>query len=161
MGVSGCGKSTIASKLSEALEATCLDTDDYHPPQNIAKMRRGEALQDEDRWPWLKHFAETMTSHNGVVVGACSALRQTYREHLTRAAGEPVLFVYLKGTKVLIRQRMMAREGHFMPDSLLDSQFATLEPPTADELALSVDIHGTTQQIIESILTAMKTQLFP
>ena len=152
MGVSGSGKSTIAGQLADALGATYLDADAYHPASNIAKMSRGEALQDQDRWPWLTHFAESMTEQQGVVVGACSALRKAYRHQLTASAAEPLLFIYLNGTKALIRQRMMARKGHFMPDSLLDSQFATLEVPTPDERMLNVDISGSTEAIIAEIV---------
>lgn len=151
MGVCGCGKSTIAERLAAALGATYLDGDDYHPPANIAKMSRGEALDDEDRWPWLQQFATSMAQHNGNVIGACSALRRSYRECITEAAGENVLFVLLDGSKTLIRERMAARQDHFMPDSLLASQFATLERPENDESALSVDISGSVDEIVKII----------
>ncbi|MGB1011869.1 MAG: gluconokinase [Thiolinea sp.] len=152
MGVCGCGKSTIASALAKKLNGMYLDADDYHPDTNIAKMRRGEALTDEDRWPWLQQFAENMAQHEGTVVGACSALRHHYRECITQAANESVLFVFADGSKTLIRQRMQARQGHFMPDSLLDSQFAILERPQASEHAISVDISGSVDDIVQTVL---------
>ena len=158
MGVCGCGKSTIAAGLAKALDSGYLDADDYHPADNVAKMSRGEALTDEDRWPWLQDFATAMAQQEGIVIGACSALRRSYRECITQAADEPVLFVFLDGNKALISQRMAAREGHFMPDSLLDSQFATLERPEADECAINIDISDTAQEITQSILTALTWQ---
>jgi gluconokinase len=156
MGVSGSGKSSVALMLANALDAIWLDADDYHPSTNIDKMSQGEALTDADRWPWLDHFAEIMAGQNAVAVGACSALRQTYRQRLVTAAGEPVLFVYLDGSKSLIRQRMSQRKTHFMPDSLLDSQFATLEPPGTDELAISVDIQGPITQVTDLIVQQLR-----
>lgn len=156
MGVSGSGKSTIAKTLADVLPAVYLDGDDYHPAENIAKMARGEALSDDDRWPWLENFAGTMAQQMGGVVGACSALTRSYRECITKAAGESVLFIYLDGSRQLIRQRLAARENHFMPDSLLDSQLATLEPPSSDELALMVDIQGPAAQVINIILDKLR-----
>ena len=151
MGVAGCGKSTIAQCLALKLGAVYLDGDDYHPESSISKMSRGIALTDEDRWPWLNNFSKAISEEDGYVVGACSSLRNVYREFITAAAKEPVLFIYLDGTKELISQRLSVRENHFMPDSLLDSQFKTLEPPDRDELAITVDISGSTQQIIQLI----------
>ncbi len=151
MGVCGCGKSTIAGQLANALGATYLDGDGYHPTGNIAKKSRGEALTDTDRWPWLENFAASMAQQEGSVIGACSALKRSYRDCLTAAAGEPLLFVFLDGSKTLIRARMAARQNHFMPDSLIDSQFATLERPQADECALRVDINGSVEDIVQSI----------
>lgn len=156
MGVCGSGKSTIARQLAGAMNASYLDADDYHPPTNVAKMSRGEALNDEDRWPWLKDFSRAMVSQPTHCVGACSALKKSYRVCLSAEAQEPVLFVYLEGNKALLEQRMSARTEHFMPTTLLDSQLATLEIPTIDEYAISVDISGTPQQIITLIQQKMK-----
>lgn len=156
MGVSGCGKSTIASQLAAALKGIYLDADDYHPKANVLKMSRGEALQDEDRWPWLRDFSETMAATDGFVVGACSALRKAYREVLTQHAKEPLLFIHLQGDKAVIRQRMQQRENHYMPESLLDSQFATLEMPDADEACLSVNINLPADEMIQVILQHLK-----
>ena len=151
MGVCGCGKSTIAERLANALDGIYLDGDDYHPAANIAKMSQGEALDDEDRWPWLKQFANSMAQHDGIVIGACSALRKSYRDCIAAAADEGVLFVFLDGSKALISERMARRTDHFMPGSLIDSQFATLERPQADECAVIVDISGSVDEIVKVI----------
>ena len=151
MGVSGCGKSTVAKLLSETLGASFLDADDYHPPANVAKMSRGDALTDEDRWPWLKVFAQAMTEQVGCSVGACSALKKDYRNCLTKVAKESLLFVHLDGDKALLMKRMSARTEHFMPTTLLESQLATLEIPDNEEYSISVDISGSPEQIIALI----------
>lgn len=156
MGVCGSGKSTIAKMLANALNADFLDADDYHPAANVAKMSRGDALNDEDRWPWLKDFAQAMASQSDVCVGACSALKKSYRDSLYSEANESVLFVHLDGNKPLLMERMSARTEHFMPTALLDSQLATLEMPGSDECAISVDISGTPQQIIQLIQQQIK-----
>lgn len=156
MGVAGCGKSSIGEALAIKLGGQFLDGDTYHPPENVAKMSRGDPLTDEDRWPWLKRFATEMSARKGIVVGGCSALKKIYRETITDAAGESTVFVYLSGTRELIGSRMGARTGHFMPTSLLDSQFATLETPTADENAVTIDIDATVETIVDRILAAIK-----
>lgn len=148
MGVAGCGKSTIAEGLAEKLKGTYLDGDSFHPPENIAKMSKGIALTDDDRWPWLAVFATEIAARSGKVIGACSSLKRSYRDHITRSAGEQVLFIYLNGSRDLIASRMNAREGHFMPPSLLDSQFEALEIPKDDETAISVDISGTSDEVV-------------
>ena len=153
MGVAGCGKTTIGIALAARLRAVFLDGDHFHPPQNIEKMSRGEALTDADRWPWLDRFAIELAGRRGTVIGGCSALRRVYRERIAKAAGEPVLFVHLVGDAGLIAQRMAGREGHFMPLSLLQSQFATLEPPSAEEYAISANISGTADEIVSQICT--------
>ena len=158
MGVAGCGKSTIAEGLAQSLEGTYLDGDSFHPPENIAKMSKGEPLNDADRWPWLKIFGTEIAQRKGIVVGACSSLKRSYRDHITQAAGEPVLFIYLDGSRELIAERMNAREGHFMPPSLLDSQFETLEVPGTDENAISVDISGTSQDVITAVLQRLAAE---
>lgn len=151
MGVSSCGKSSIASELAKIQNATFLDADDYHPTSNIQKMSRGEALNDEDRGPWLQHFANTLSLKTGSAIGACSALKRAYREKLTAAAGEPILFIHLQGSRDLLEQRIAARKNHFMPASLLDSQLATLETPDTDELAIAIDISGSQDEVIQLI----------
>lgn len=151
MGVSSCGKSSVASRLGELRSAAFLDADDYHPKSNIEKMSRGEALDDEDRRPWLKHFATALSAQTGSAVGACSALKRAYRETLTEAAGEPILFIHLHGERALLAQRIAARANHFMPPSLLASQLATLEIPDADELAITIDISGSKEQVVQLI----------
>jgi len=151
MGVAGCGKTTIGEDLAAAIGGTFLDGDAFHPPANIEKMSRGDPLTDEDRWPWLEIFGREIANRNGLVVGGCSSLKRSYREFITASAGEPVLFIYLDGSRDLIAGRMGKREGHFMPTSLLDSQFATLEIPTEEECSISVDIDATTLQIVENL----------
>jgi gluconokinase len=151
MGVSGSGKTTVAALLAGQLGWDLLEGDDLHPPENVAKMASGHALTDEDRWPWLAHIAQWIDEHvetgrPGVVT--CSALKRTYRDVLRR---DEVTFVLLSGSEELIRNRMVARHGHFMPTGLLDSQFATLEPPGADEQAITVDVSGGPAKIADEI----------
>ena len=140
MGVSGCGKSTIAGVLAGRLGWDLCEGDDLHPPENVAKMAAGHALTDDDRWPWLARVAEWIRGHAeagrpGIVT--CSALKRSYRDVLR---GDDVVFVYLRGTREQIAARLAARHGHYMPATLLDSQFATLEPPGEDEHAWEIDI---------------------
>jgi len=158
MGVSSCGKSSVASGLAEALDAVFLDADDYHPASNIEKMSQGDALNDEDRWPWLQRFAKTMAGQTSSAIGACSALKRVYREKLTEAAGESILFIHLHGSRDLLEQRIAARENHFMPPSLLDSQLTTLENPASDEHAITIDITGSKAQVIQLILKELKSK---
>lgn len=155
MGVSGCGKSSVGAALSDALNIPYHEGDDLHPPANIAKMRTGEALTDADRRPWLDRVARALAIQVPVIVG-CSALRRSYRDRIRAGAGGPVCFVHLTGSRALIATRMAARSGHFMPASLLDSQFATLEPPGPDEAAITVDISQPLDRLVEVILRRMK-----
>lgn len=150
MGVSGCGKSSIGAALSERLGIPYRDGDDLHPPANVEKMRAGIPLTDADRWPWLDRVAQVLHDAAPVIVG-CSALRHDYRERIRQGAGGPVRFVHLAGDRALIAARMAARSGHYMPTSLLDSQFATLEPPGPDE-ALTIGIDQEVDAIIASLL---------
>ena len=151
MGVAGCGKSSVGAAVAERLGATYLDGDDFHPAANIEKMSRGEPLSDEDRWPWLRIVGEETAKRRGKVFTGCSALRRAYRDYLRKTAGEPVGFIFLDGSRSLIAERMARREGHFMPLSLLDSQFAALERPQADEPVLTVDISGSEADVVEAI----------
>lgn len=142
MGVSGCGKSTIAGMLAGRLGWDLAEGDDMHPRANVDKMAAGHPLDDADRWPWLDRVAAWITDHTtsgrpGIVT--CSALKRSYRDVLR---GEKVVFVYLAGTREQIADRLAVRHGHFMPVSLLDSQFAALEPPGEDECSITVDIGG-------------------
>lgn len=140
MGVAGSGKTTLGQALGRRLGWEFRDADGFHPPANIAKMSAGTPLQDEDRWPWLQAIRAHMESEHaagrsGII--ACSALKASYRKVLGQ--GQPwVRFVHLSGSRDLIEGRMRAREGHFMPVSLLDSQFATLESPD-DAITLDID----------------------
>ena len=158
MGVAGCGKSSVAEALAARLGATYTDGDSLHPPENIAKMSAGTPLKDDDRWPWLDAVAAAMRTGAGRQVMACSALRRAYRERLTEGAGEPVYFVFLDGSRELIGARMHQRAGHFMPESLLDSQFAALERPAPDEFARAVDIDAPIDTIVERINDGFDTE---
>lgn len=158
MGVAGSGKSTIGEALADALGCAYLDGDAFHPAANIEKMARGEPLNDDDRWPWLETFAKAMACRRGQVVGGCSSLKRAYRDHIRAVAGEPVCFIYLKGSRELIGRRMAARKGHFMPTSLLDSQFAALEEPASNEDAVSIDIDKKTSGIVKEILKKVRKE---
>lgn len=142
MGVSGSGKTTIGRALVDALGAEFLEGDKFHPAANIAKMRRGEPLDDADRWPWLDRMADELgraKADGRSVVLACSALKRSYRDRLRRGAPD-LRLVYLKGDKELIRRRIEARKHHFMPPGLLDSQFAALEEPGLGESPVVIDV---------------------
>jgi gluconokinase len=151
LGVAGSGKTTLGQALGQRLSWEFRDADGFHPAANIAKMKAGTPLQDEDRWPWLRAIRSHMESEqaagrSGII--ACSALKEIYRDTLGR--GEPwIRFVHLNGSRDLIEGRMRAREGHFMPVSLLDSQFATLESP-AD--AITLDISQPPEALVEEVL---------
>jgi carbohydrate kinase (thermoresistant glucokinase family) len=144
MGVSGSGKSTVAALLAAALGCQFEEGDDLHPPENVAKMRGGTPLTDADRMPWLHKIAEKIDgwrARGECGVLTCSALKRSYRDIIIGDRRDVVL-VYLKGSRELIHQRMVARHGHFMPVALLDNQFATLEEPTPDEHPIIVGIEG-------------------
>ena len=157
MGVCGSGKSTIAKQLAHELGGGYLDGDDCHPFNNIDTMRQGKPLTDNDRWPWLQRFAEAMAGQSGITIGACSALTKAYRDFLAIVAGEPILFIYLAGSKALISQRLDARKSHFMPASQLDNQLKILQIPGPEEIALSIDISCSKEQTITQILTKLIT----
>ncbi len=158
MGVAGCGKSSVGAALSDAMGIPYRDGDDLHPAENIAKMSRGEALNDTDRWPWLALVGQALQA--GPMIIGCSALRRIYRERITQTVGRPVCFVHLSGNRAVIEARMRARQGHFMPPALLDSQFATLEPPDTDENAVGVDIDQPLASIVAAIQTALAARIW-
>ena len=154
MGVSGCGKSTIASMLAHRLHWTYEDGDWFHPQSNIEKMHHGEPLEDADRWPWLRAIAQWIDAtrqagNRGVV--ACSALKRAYRDILVDGRRD-VRLVYLKGDRDLIARRIAARADHFMPPALLDSQFKALEEPKDDERPIVVSIVPHPREIVETIV---------
>lgn len=151
MGVSGCGKSTVGAALAERLGGTYVDGDDLHPAENIAKMSIGTPLQDTDRWPWLDRVGEALASRQETSIIGCSALKRTYRDRIRTNVAEPVLFIHLSGTREEIAMRMRNRPGHFMPASLLDSQFAALEPPTLGEYAVTVAIDQPLVEILQEL----------
>jgi carbohydrate kinase (thermoresistant glucokinase family) len=157
MGVSGCGKSTMAAALGEHLGLQMVDGDDLHLPESVAKMRSGIALEDADRWPWLDRIGDYLAQaegHGRVV--ACSALKRVYRERIRAQAGD-VCFVFLDGDFELIDQRMRQRPGHYMPAGLLDSQFRTLEKPQADETdVIRLPITEPVQDMVTQALAALQ-----
>lgn len=155
MGVSGCGKSPVGAALAKALTIPYRDGDDLHPAANVEKMRAGIPLTDDDRWPWLDHVAATLRDAAPVIIGCCSALRRAYRDRIRAGAGGPVQFVHLTGSRAVIAARMAARKGHYMPPTLLDSQFATLEPPGPDE-AIRMDVDQSLTRLISQILAVLK-----
>jgi carbohydrate kinase (thermoresistant glucokinase family) len=162
MGVSGCGKSTMAAALSERLGLDMIDGDDLHLPESVAKMRAGIALQDDDRWPWLERIGNYLSQpHAQGRVVACSALKRIYRDRIREQAGD-VCFVFLDGDFDLIQKRMHQRVGHYMQPGLLDSQFRTLEKPQADEPdVIRLPITEPVQDMVEQALNALHTRLHP
>ncbi len=150
MGVAGCGKSSVGEAMSAALGLPYVDGDDLHPPANVERMRAGIPLTDADRWPWLDRVATVLASEAPAIVG-CSALKRAYRDRIRRGVDGPVRFVHLSGSRRVIEGRMAKREGHYMPVSLLDSQFAALEAPGPDE-ALTVDIDQPLAAIVARIM---------
>lgn len=142
MGVCGCGKTTVGRHLAGLLGWPFLEGDELHPPANVAKMSAGIPLDDDDRWGWLDAIAARITGGRDAaqpIVVSCSALKRRYRDRL-RAAGNRVFFLHLAGDRDTILGRMALREGHYMPVSLVDSQFAALEPLAADEAGVVRDV---------------------
>jgi gluconokinase len=150
MGVSGAGKTTIGKLVAAQLGWRFIEGDDYHPPENVAKMAAGIALEDADRWPWLDALNQRIAAeHNAIVT--CSALKEAYRRRLL--AGLPgARIVYLHAPKALIAARLAERKHRFMPASLLDSQFAALEPPAA---SIAIDVSGKAEDSVAAILQAL------
>jgi len=149
MGVSGSGKSTVGAALAQRLRKPFADADDFHPEANIAKMTAGEPLDDDDRRPWLAAIGAWLDDHEAGGVMTCSALKRAYRDQLRSHAPDTV-FVHLHGERDVITRRQATRPGHFMPASLLDSQFATLEPLEPDENGFVVDVDQSVDEIVEA-----------
>ena len=158
MGVSGCGKSTLGRRLAAALVIDYLDGDELHPPRNVQRMAEGIALTDADRRDWLAALAarlgEARAAQRGLVVG-CSALKRAYRDRLREGAPDLTL-VHLHGAPALLAERMATRSGHYMPASLLQSQLDTLEPPQADERAITLDIAWPLERQVAVALDALR-----
>ncbi|MYV99587.1 gluconokinase [Streptomyces sp. SID3343] len=156
MGVSGTGKSTVGRLLADRLSVPYAEADDFHPPANIAKMSAGIPLDDDDRAPWLDAIGAWAHDHadSGGVV-SCSALKRAYRDRLSRAAPGIVL-LHLVGDRALIADRLRRRQGHFMPETLLDSQLATLEPLDPDERGIVLDIAPGPETIIEQAAARLR-----
>jgi gluconokinase len=151
MGVSGSGKSTVGAALAQRLRVPFADADDFHPPANIAKMTAGQPLDDDDRYPWLEAIGAWLGDHRDGGVMSCSALKHAYRDQMRRHCPD-VEFLHLSGTAELIAKRQASRPGHFMPASLMASQFATLEPLTPDERGVSIDVNQNIDAIIDSFV---------
>jgi gluconokinase len=161
MGVSGSGKTTIASELAARLGWTFEDGDRFHPASNVAKMAAGHPLTDEDRWPWLQAIADEIDAvcqRGEHVVIACSALKRAYRDLLVHGRND-VRIIFLNGTQALIADRLARRKGHFMPPGLLDSQFKTLELPKVDENPLTVSIDAPVEAIVDEIARQLRPSL--
>ena len=159
MGVAGCGKTTAATNLHNALGRPVAEADDFHPEANIAKMSRGVPLTDEDRRPWLESLRAWMSEQadRGTrTIVTCSALKRSYRDLLAGAHGR-VFFIHLVADENTLHERMERREGHFMPPALLPSQFADLEPLADDEDGVTVTSRPTPEQTLEAILAALET----
>jgi gluconokinase len=158
MGVSGCGKSRVGELLARRLGSTFLEGDAFHPPENVARMRAGTPLTDEDRAGWLQRLSGMLAQHRAAGRGAvlaCSALKRRYRDVL-RAGAPELRLAFLHGPRGLLASRLAARQHAYMPATLLDSQLATLEPPADDERAIACDIGGSPEVIVEQIVRSLR-----
>ncbi|WP_028980070.1 gluconokinase [Sporocytophaga myxococcoides] len=154
MGVSGCGKTTIGKLLSSHLNLPFFDGDDFHSESNIKKMSNGTSLTDEDRLPWLTTLSENLVKWElaGGAVLACSALKEEYRKILL-STQTLVTWIFLDGNMNIIKQRLDCREGHYMPSTLLNSQFSLLERP---QYGMHIDVSSTPDLIVQEILKKLK-----
>jgi gluconokinase len=160
MGVSGSGKSTLGAALATVIGRPFLEGDSFHDAAAVAKMRSGEPLCDEDRWPWLDRLGAAVSAtvgEHGVAVAACSALRRRYRERLIAAIAAPVRFVLLDNSREELERRLAGRTRHYMPPSLLDSQLATLERPAPDEPAAAFDASAPLDRLSAETLAWLRT----
>jgi gluconokinase len=156
MGVTGAGKSTVGTLIASRLGLSFRDADAFHPPANIAKMSGGQPLTDEDRWPWLDAIGAHLAAHRGRgCVVTCSALKRAYRDRL-RAAAPTLRFVHLRGDMALVAARQASRQGHFMPASLVASQYATLEAPAPDEGVIALDVAATPEALADAAIAALQ-----
>jgi carbohydrate kinase (thermoresistant glucokinase family) len=156
MGVSGCGKTTVGRALAARLGLPYIEGDELHPPFNVARMAAGFPLTDADREGWLHAVARRLADAPGGAVVSCSALKRRYRDLLRRAAPD-LRLVHLHGTPELLAARLAERQGHYMPASLLPSQFEALEPPGPDEHALSLDASASPEPILDQIRRWLET----
>ncbi|NBU88653.1 MAG: gluconokinase [Betaproteobacteria bacterium] len=155
MGVSGCGKTSVGHGLAARLGLPMIDGDDLHLPESIARMRAGQPLEDADRWPWLERIGKRLADSRVGLVVACSALRRSYRDRIRQhAAG--VRFLFLDGPFDMVAQRLAQRTGHYMPPSLLDSQFRTLERPDAQETdVFTLEIDRPVSELVDAAIEAL------
>lgn len=157
MGVSGCGKSSLAALLAQALDVEFIEGDRHHPPHNVARMAAGVPLTDADRAGWLATLTGLLADarrRNRAVVLACSALKRSYRDVLCSAG--PLRFVLMSAPSEVLAHRLAARPGHYMPGSLLPSQLATLEPPQPDEAAIVVDATRPLPELVDTVLAQLR-----
>ncbi len=157
MGVSGSGKSTVGAALAQRLRVPFADADDFHPPANIEKMSAGRALDDDDRFPWLERIGEWLAEHADGGVMSCSALKHRYRDQL-RKHNPQTLFLHLAGTPEVIGRRQASRPGHFMPASLLKSQFDTLEALGVDEHGITIDVDHSIDSIVDEYISQTRQE---
>jgi gluconokinase len=160
MGVSGSGKSTVAAGLVKRLGWEFAEGDEFHPKANVEKMRSGQPLDDDDRWPWLRTLAAWIGEHEQAgssVVVTCSALKRSYRD-LLRVGHPSVWFAHVTVDRDLLRDRVEHRTGHYMPSSLLDSQLATLEPLADDEPGASISGAGGPDEVVDSLLATLRAE---
>ncbi len=151
MGVAGCGKTSVGEAVAADDRVIFVDGDALHPAANIAKMSAGTPLTDSDRAPWLRLVGEEMAHADGPIALGCSALKRTYRNQITESSGEAVGFLHLAAPMAVIAERMASREGHFMPTSLLESQYDTLEPLGTDEFGQTFDISKPFDEVVSSV----------
>jgi carbohydrate kinase (thermoresistant glucokinase family) len=159
MGVSGSGKTVIGSALARSFGVEFVEGDDFHPEENVKRMASGIALTDEDRAPWLRSIAARLRAAKAAgtgLVGSCSALKRSYRDLLRAEAGD-VRFIFLRGERALIAERLARRSGHFMPPSLLDSQFASLEEPGPDEDVWDGDVRASPADLVAALVARAST----
>jgi gluconokinase len=160
MGVSGSGKTTVAVELARRLGWEFAEGDDFHPPENVAKMRAGQPLDDDDRWPWLQTLASWIGDHEKAgtsVVVTCSALKRSYRD-LLREGHPSVWFAHVTVDAELLRDRVAHRTGHYMPPALLDSQLATLQPLGDDEPGADISGAGAPDAVVEELLGTLASE---
>jgi gluconokinase len=160
MGVSGCGKSTVGAALAQRRNVPFADADDLHSSANVAKMAAGEPLDDADRYPWLERVGQWLAEHSDGGVMSCSALKRRYRDQLRRHCPD-VAFLHLTGSRELIARRQTERASHFMPSSLLKSQFDTLEPLQPDENGVALDIDADPDAIVDAYLARSGPPISP
>jgi gluconokinase len=157
MGVSGSGKSTVGAALARRLGVPFADADTFHPPANVAKMAAGKPLTHDDRYPWLDAVGQWLTRHDEGGVMSCSALKRSYRDQL-RSYCPRTEFLHLTGSPELIARRQAGRPGHFMPSTLLESQFASLEPLGPNESGIAVDVGQSVESTVETFLEYLETR---
>ncbi|YCO03600.1 gluconokinase [Vibrio sp. VNB-15] len=160
MGVCASGKTTIGEHLAEKLGRKFIDGDNLHPRANIQKMASGQPLNDDDRKPWLERIRDAAYSlesknEHGIIV--CSALKKIYRDQI-RDGNENVSFLFLDGSKELILERMRARQGHFMKENMVNSQFETLERPENEPRTIFVNIDATIEEVVASAAELIQVQ---